>query len=151
MGSNHLIRGILANEIGKTNMGQSRSSQKRITKESIILRHMRMVRKISLNKAGALLNITGSAIAHIEAGRMEVSRARVAAMINAYGFSQDEYLEFFDGKELPLNLREECIGIIHQLDEVRLQAVHAVLVNFMPIGSVRSARSPEQNQRISPG
>ena len=65
-------------------MTTSRSSQKRITKEVIILRHMRLSKKLSLNKAGRLMGITGSAIAHMEHGRMEVSRARIEAMVTAY-------------------------------------------------------------------
>ena len=129
-------------------MAASRSSQKRITKEAIILRHMRLSKKLSLNKAGRLMSITGSAVAHIEGGRMEVSRARIEAMVSAYGFTTDEYLEFFDGKELPLNLRDECVGIIKQLDDLKLQAVYAVLVNFMPVGSTRTTRSPNQIQAL---
>jgi len=125
-------------------MAMSRSSQKRITMEAMILRHMRLVKKLSLNQAGHLLNITGSAVSHIEAGRMEVSRARIEAMTKVYGFTMEDYLEFFDGKELPLNLRDECIGIIKELDDLKLQAVYAVLVNFMPVGATRMRNRPSQ-------
>lgn len=88
------------------------------------------------------MNITGSAVAHIEQGRMDVSRARIREMIRVYGYSQDEYLEFFDGKEVPINLRDECVGIIKRLDQGKLQAVYSVLVNFMPLGTTRTAQNP---------
>ena len=125
-------------------MAMSRSSQKRITQEAIVLRHLRLSRKLSLNKAGRLVGITGSAIAHIEGGRMEVSRARTDTMVEAYGYTRDDYLEFFDGRELPINLRMECTSIIGQLDDTKLQAVYAVLVNFMPSGAARTNTSPGQ-------
>ena len=125
-------------------MTQSRSSQRRITQEAIVLRYMRNSKKISPNQAGRLVGITGSAIAHIEGGRIEVSRARIETMVQAYGYTHEEYLEFFDGREMPINLRDECTGIIGQLDETKLRAVNAVLVNFMPNGAVRTAQSPGQ-------
>lgn len=125
-------------------MNKSRSSQKRITKEAIILRYMRLSKNLSLNQAAKLLGITGSAIAHMEHGRMDLSRLRIQTMILAYGYTTDEYLEFFDGRAVPINLRDECIQIVRQLDQVKLQAVYAVLVNFMPEGTTRTAQSPSQ-------
>lgn len=110
-----------------------RSQEKRITKEAMVVRYMRQVRKYSLNEAGRRLGISGSAIAHIEQGRMDISRARLNTMLDAYGFSKDQYLEFFDGREIPISLRDECFSILKQLDDVRLKAVHAVLVNFIPV------------------
>ncbi len=129
-------------------MAIPRSSQKRITQEAIVLRHLRLARKLSLNKAGRLVGITGSAIAHIEGGRMEVSRARIDTMVKAFGYTREEYLEFFDGRELPLNIRDECADIIRQLDDSKLNAVYAVLVNFMPQGSARTNGSPGQIQTM---
>ena len=76
-----------------------RSQQKRITKEAMVLRYMRHSRNLSLNQAGELVGISGSAIAHIEQGRMDVSKARIETMLHAYRYTQDEYLEFFDGRE----------------------------------------------------
>ena len=119
-----------------------RSQQKKITKEAIVVRYMRQARKLSLNAAGRLVGITGSAIAHIEQGRMDISRARLQTLLKAYRFTSDEYLEFFDGRPVPISLREECIGILKELDDSRLQTVHSVLINFMPPGmSVSSAGS----------
>ncbi len=125
-------------------MSKSRSSQKRITKEAIVLRHMRQMKKLSLSQAGAIIGITGSAIAHIEHGRMDLSRARIKTMVQAYGYTTDEYLDFFDRKEVPINLRDECIQIVRLLDHAKLQAVYAVLINFMPGGSTRTEQNPSR-------
>ena len=117
--------------------------QKKITQEAIVLRHMRHARKLSLNQAGGLVGITGSAVAHFEQGRTPLSRTRIETFLDAYQFSREEYLEFFDGQNLPINFRDECLSILKQLDETKLQAVHAILVSLMPTGSTR-------NQSVSP-
>lgn len=124
-----------------------RSEQKRITREAMVLRYMRHTRKLSLNQAGELVGISGSAIAHIEQGRMDVSRARLQTLLAAYRFTEDEYLEYFDGRPVPLSLRDECITIVKELDDSRLQAVHAMLVNLMPSGTARHAASPAQSEQ----
>jgi transcriptional regulator with XRE-family HTH domain len=116
----------------------------------MILRYMRQTRKLSLNQAGEAVGISGSAIAHIEQGRMDVSRARLQTLLEAYRFTEDEYLEFFDGRPVPLSMRDECIGIVRDLDDSRLHAVHSMLINLMPPGSARHAGSPTQNAHKSP-
>lgn len=123
-----------------------RSNEKRITKEAIILRHMRMEKGLSLNQAGRCVGITGSAIAHIEQGRMDISRKRIETLVTGYGYTLDDYFELLERKEPPIHMRDECLSIIRQLDDSRLQAVHAVLVNFMPSGSARHTESPSQRQ-----
>lgn len=107
-----------------------RSQEKRITKEAMVLRYMRQTRKLSLNEAGRRVGISGSAIAHIEQGRMDVSRARLGTMLEAYGFSRDEYLEFFDGRPVPISVRDECLCILRELGDSQLMSIHAVLVNI---------------------
>ncbi|MGK5085887.1 helix-turn-helix transcriptional regulator [Bdellovibrionota bacterium FG-1] len=118
--------------------------QKKITQEAIILRHMRHTRKLSLNQAGRLVGITGSAVAHFEQGRTTLSRARIETFLEAFRYTRDEYLEFFDSAALPINLRDECLGIVKHLDDAKLQAVHSVLVNFMPLNTMRSNSAPRQ-------
>ncbi len=122
--------------------------QKKITQEAIILRHMRHTRQLSLNQAGRLIGITGSAVAHFEQGRTTLSRARIETFLEAFRYTRDEYLEFFDNDSLPINLRDECLGIVKRLDEAKLQAVHAVLVNFMPKNTRRSDLAPRQEATL---
>ena len=117
--------------------------RKKITQEAIILRHMRHSRKLSLNDAGGLVGITGSAVAHFEQGRTPISRARIETFLEAYRYSREQYLELFDSA-LPVNLRDECLSIVKLLDGTKLQAVHSVLVNLMPPGTTRSLANPNQ-------
>jgi transcriptional regulator with XRE-family HTH domain len=104
-----------------------RSAEKRITREAQVLRFMRNSRKLSLNQSGRKMKITGSAIAHMEQGRMDISRERIAAMINAYGYTFEEYLEYFDGKELPLNYRAECAILLNNLTDDQVRIVHGLM------------------------
>jgi len=112
-------------------MKLKRSQEKRITQEARILRHMRYSKKISLNQAGRLVHISSSAIAHIEQGRMDLSKARIRTLVEAYGYTMGDYLEYFDGKELPINHRDECIRLLSNIDDVKLRAVYAVLMSFV--------------------
>ena len=102
---------------------------------------MRHVKKLSLTQAGHLVGITASATAHFEQGRTQRSRAKNESFLGAYRFTRDEYLAFFDGDSLPISLRDECIGIVKQLDEAKVQAVHVVLVNFMPREGLEANRT----------
>ncbi len=107
-----------------------RSYQKRISRDAQILRYMRLSKRVSLSKAGKIVHITGSAIAHIEQGRMEVSKARIETLVSAYGYTMEEYLEFSDGKEVPRNLRDECILLLRQCDERKVHMLHPVISNL---------------------
>ncbi len=119
---------------------QKRSQQKIITIESKILRYMRHSKNLSVNDAGTLVGISGSAIAHIEHGRMDISRARVETLVKVYGYTMDDFLEFAEGKEIPINHRDECISILSEIDEVKLRAVYSMLSSFLPaVGKSRRA------------
>jgi transcriptional regulator with XRE-family HTH domain len=108
----------------------TRSQQKRITKEAQILRHLRIQAGLSLNQAGRKCAITGSAIAHIEQGRMDISRARIEAMVDGYGCTMEEFYEYMDGKPVPMNLRDECQIILRTLDPSKLTLAHGLLSNL---------------------
>jgi transcriptional regulator with XRE-family HTH domain len=108
---------------------KQRSEQKQISKEALILRHMRLSRNLSLNNAGRRLGISGSAIAHIEQGRMDLSRKRIATMIEAYEYTTSDYLEFFDGKEVPRNLRDECLFLLRSCDESKVKMLYPIIIS----------------------
>jgi transcriptional regulator with XRE-family HTH domain len=117
-----------------------RSNQKIITHEAQVLRFMRHSRGLSFSEAGKLVGISDSAVAHIEHGRMDISRARLETMIRVYGYSMDEFLEYIEGKERPINHRDECIRLLGEIDDLKLRAVHSILTSFLPpVSKSRSA------------
>ncbi len=74
----------------------NRSEQKRITLKAKILRHMRHSSAMSLNDAGRECGISGSAIAHIEQGRMDVSLRRIETLVEVYGYTMDQFYEYME-------------------------------------------------------
>ncbi|MGE3758178.1 MAG: helix-turn-helix domain-containing protein [Pseudobdellovibrionaceae bacterium] len=112
-------------------MKLKRSQQKLITRDAQILRHLRLSKKLSLNKAGRSVGISGSAIAHIEQGRMDISSARLETLVKAYGYTLNDYMEFADGRELPRNLRDECLLLLKKCDESKIKVLHPVISNLI--------------------
>ena len=108
----------------------ARSQEKRMTIEAQVLRHLRISRRISLNKAGRICNITGSAIVHMEQGRMDISSARLETMVLGYGYTMDEFYEYLDGKAVPKNFRDECLIMLRDMDDSKLSLVHGLLTNM---------------------
>ena len=111
-------------------MKLKRSQQKIITRDAQILRHMRLSKGMSLNMAGKSVRISGSAIAHIEQGRMDISRERMKTLVAAYGYKIEEFLEFHDGKPIPANLRDECIILLRRCEESKIQMLHPLIANL---------------------
>lgn len=107
-----------------------RSQERRITKVSKALRHLRHMSRQSLNEAGRHCNITGSAIAHIEHGRMDIPAARVEILVKAYGSTMEQFNSLLGAEEVPVNKRDECLAIVKRLDDSKVAAVYGLLVNF---------------------
>lgn len=122
-----------------------RSYEKRITKEATVLRYLRHMKKLSLNQTGRLVGITGSAVAHIEQGRMDISRARLLSFLSGFGVTQDAFIELMESGGPLTSPHDECISIIKQLDETKLQAVLGILVNFMPPRATPTAQVSGRN------
>lgn len=112
-------------------MKLKRSQIKKITHDARILRHMRITKKLSLNQAGRLVGISGSAIAHMEQGRMDISRARLETLVKALGFSMSDYLEYCDGQEVPKNLRDECIMLLKRCELSKIEILHPIISNLI--------------------
>jgi transcriptional regulator with XRE-family HTH domain len=109
-----------------------RSYIKRITRETVVLRWMRRIRRVSMRRAGAEIGVSGSTISHIEQGRMDLPKERVPQLLALYGYTPAEYEEFVMGKSLPvLNMRDECEQMIARIESPKLKALHAVLLSFL--------------------
>ena len=113
-----------------------RSYIRRITIENKILRHMRISKGLSLRQAGRIFSISGSAINHIEHGRMDIPVKRIEQMVLGYEFTMDDYDCYKNGENLvPVNLKDEAIVIIRKLTPTQLEAVYGILKSYLPAGS----------------
>ena len=107
-----------------------RSQQRRMTPRAKVLRYMRHKSGLSMNQAGRLCAISGSAVAHIEHGRMDIPEGRIETLVRGYGFTMAEFNGLLSGAGLPANPRDECIAVIRELSEAKVAAVYGVLMNF---------------------
>lgn len=108
-----------------------RSSQKRMTTQSRIIRYMRISRRISLRAAASHLGISCSAICHYELGRMDIAPGRIRDLVCLYQYTIAEFEEYLAGKPIPvLSIKDECTLLLDRIDETKLRAVHGVLLSF---------------------
>lgn len=110
-----------------------RSQQKIITLKSKIIRYMRLSKKVSQPDAAKVSGCSPQAIGHYENGRMEIPERRLKMLLTAYGFSEGEFLEYLNGKPIPLiSIKDECLQLIDQIrNEDKLRAVHTILKSFV--------------------
>lgn len=101
-----------------------------IRREVQILRFMRLSKGLSTNQAGRKIGIDGTAIVHIEHGRMALPPSRMDALIYAYGYTVAEFGEYLSGKQIPINLSQECAALLEKLDEASLKIVYGILQQF---------------------
>ncbi len=107
-----------------------RSYQRIETRESKILRYMRQSKDLSMRAAGRLVNLSDSTINHYEHGRLDISQATTARLVEGYGYTMADFEEFMRGREIPENTKDECIALLNRIDDAKLRAVHAVLTSF---------------------
>ena len=113
-------------------MKTKRTSHSNPTLEGKILRFMRKSKSISMRQAGSLIGLSDTFINHIEHGRLDLTESRINKVIAAYGYSISEFDEYRNGKPIPtICIKEECRGLLEQIDETKLRAVHAVLTSFV--------------------
>lgn len=111
---------------------QKRSQEKRFTRQATVLRWMRMSRRISMREAGRRNGCSDSSISHYEQGRMDIKPERIRQLVESYAYTIQEFEEFAGGKPLPvLSIKDECFSLIDRLDDMKLRAVHAMLVSFV--------------------
>lgn len=112
---------------------KKRSQQKIITTKSRIIRFMRISKKISQPDAARAAGCSPQAIGHYENGRMDIPEARLRRLLTLYDFTNEEFLEYLNGKPIPLvSVKDECLQLLDQIrNEDKLRAVHTVLKSFV--------------------
>ncbi|MGE4107780.1 MAG: helix-turn-helix domain-containing protein [Bacteriovoracia bacterium] len=113
-------------------MKTKRTSQANPTLEGKILRFFRKSKSISMRQAGSLIGLSDTFINHIEHGRLDLTECRISKIIEAYGFTLEEFQQYREGKPIPVvDLKEECRSLLEKIDETKLRAVHGVLTSFV--------------------
>ncbi len=101
-----------------------------ITKEARVLKVLRILKNLSQYKASFICGYHRKAIGHIENGRVELRKARIAHIVESYGFTIEDFHHYMEADILVTEIQDECISIIKSLCEKNLKAVHPLLLNF---------------------
>ncbi len=109
---------------------EKRSNKRVVTRTAQIVRFMRISRNISQKQAAKLCQCSEQGIGHYENGRMDISESRLLLMLTAYSYTREQFAEFSSGREIPVDIKNECLQILTQLDEIKLRLIHGVLLNF---------------------
>lgn len=118
-----VIRHVLSNS-------DRRSYQKIITKECLVLRSMRRMKKISQDEASRLCGYSRPTIGHIENGRIEISKERAKHIVETYGCKYADFEENLSKSELRDTIIDSCLEKIELLDDFKLEIVKNLLRSF---------------------
>jgi len=107
-----------------------RKYQKQISKESRVLKVFRKMCGLSQPKAAALCGYHKSSIDHLENGRVQITKEKIKHIVTSYGKTYFEFQEMVDQDFLRDEVLEECHKILKTIDQDKLKAVQALLINF---------------------
>ena len=86
-----------------------RSYQRIITKEVKALRSLRILRKLSQDKASFLCGYSRPTIGHIENGRVTVNNERILHIVKCFGFKIEDFEKYLKTDSMRHEVIEECI------------------------------------------
>lgn len=122
-GKRETIKTVLSNS-------DRRSYQKIVTKECLVLRSMRIIKKLSQDEASALCGYPRATIGHVENGRIEITRGRAKHIVESYGYKYSEYEANLGKVEMRDTIIDACIEKIGELDDLKLEVVKNLLMSF---------------------
>lgn len=114
-------------EVKVTKNEYRRSYQKNITKECKVLKSLRKEKGISQDNASALCGYSRPTIGHIENGRIELDRDRIAHIVKSYEFEMAKFDESISRNQQRDEVIESCIEKIKSLDDIKLEIVKNLL------------------------
>ena len=85
---------------------------------------------MSQYRASFVCSYSRTAIGHIENGRIELHKARIAHIVKSYGFTIEDFEYHMKSDVLVTDIQDERISIIKGLCEKNLKAVHPLLLNL---------------------
>ena len=107
-----------------------RSYKKVITKEAQVLQVLRRLKNYTQYKASIICGYSRTAIGHIENGRIEIPNSRICHIVEAYGFTMDDFDYHMKSEVFVTEIQDDCISIIRSLGEDKLKAVYPLLSTF---------------------
>lgn len=115
-------------------MDLKRSSRIIMTNEARVLRDMRIACGLSMRRAGALLNLSDSYIAHIETGRMDIPKGeKLDRLLGIYGgIKQKSFFEKVRNYQKKLSPKDQLFEILDYANEAQIVTMLAVAMGLVP-------------------
>jgi transcriptional regulator with XRE-family HTH domain len=110
-----------------------RSYQKIITKACKVLRSLRRQNGISQDQASTLCGYSRPSIGHIENGRIELTKERVAHILECYGVTSFEFEECLKKETQRDELVDRCVEKIQSLGDEKLNFLKEMLESFQKL------------------
>jgi len=108
-----------------------RSDTKIVTQEAKVLKFLRESRRLSMRKAGRLINLSDTFVCHCENGRIDLSPGIIAKFLHAYGFDYGHFQKLVLGQiEMPQDKLEECLSLLKNMSQDKLKTVKTILQTF---------------------
>lgn len=110
-----------------------RSSRLIMTNEARVLKELRLSHGLSMRKAGELIGVSDSYIAHIETGRMDPPKGTKLDLLLSIngGIKQKTFYEYVRNYNRTVTPRDELKELIHRASKDQIQMIlqfaHAVL------------------------
>lgn len=104
-----------------------RSYQKIITKEVRAIKALRILKKISQDKASALCGYSRPTFGHIENGRIILDSNRIDHIVRSLGFKRDDFEKYFNAEITRDVIIDNCTQKILDLSDEKLSLVKGII------------------------
>jgi transcriptional regulator with XRE-family HTH domain len=104
-----------------------RSYQKIMTKEVRALKALRVLRKVSQDKASSLCGYSRPTIGHIENGRIAVDRERIRHIVVSLGFNIEVFEKYLKAEVMRHEIIEGCNDKILDLSDEKLSLIKGII------------------------
>ena len=108
-----------------------RSDVRIMSKEAMVLKHLRESKKLSVRKAAFKIGISDTKLSHSEHGRCDLNPRLILKILQGYGYTYGEFLKLLSKDLLlPSNDYAECLEILKRIDKSKLATVKTILMSL---------------------
>jgi len=112
--------------------------------ESKALKKLRIESSISQRELAKIMNVPQTKVAHAENGRAYIRKKYIGEFLDALGLSFEDWDKLISVKDSASDKREECIFILNNISEDKIELVRDLLLNLAEVKSfnpfMRSSR-----------
>ena len=104
-----------------------RFCHRRITRECIVLKEMRLMKNLGQHSASHLCGLGKHTIGFIENGRITLTDKKIRHIVETYGLTMELFNQLLKISHLRHEMIEQCQTIIEKMDENKLRIVMPML------------------------